>query len=1112
MSAHQTAFQSLEDPRQVDLGRHAWIEASAGTGKTYTIERIVIRGIVEERLPLGRILAVTFTEKATGELKDRIRTILEWIVASASSDRSEDADSRWLSEQYRLQGPSLMRRAVEALDRFDEASIFTIHGFCRSVLRDYAFDLGRLLQYELVDDRQILDEMIQQRYRRWPTEYGDRLATLLERGEFWRREHSSGGASQYHWDSLLRELALRYRPGDELRLPAIHDGSLDLLRDAVLQLQTDMQEYKAERGRISYDDMIRMVREAVTGPSAVAAALRERYRLAVVDEFQDTDSQQWDIFRTVFLSGRGTSLVLVGDPKQSIYGFRGADVHAYFRARDSLSDLALQGQAVLYRLERNYRSTERYVQACNGLFSKWKWAGGDNRNIEFTPSLAAGAWTGTNLPDGRFALNLWDEPGPGGTPGAMTAGNAARAFYRFVAREIRRLMDSGWVLTSSEGIERRFHYGDVAILVMKHSEGQRIMEEMRDAGIPASFYKQTGVFESREALEILYVLEAIANPGRSSAMQKGLLTRFFGFAPERLHELDELAVDDPILLRIQEWQELALQARWSLLFRSFIAHPDSPVARMAMERAPGWERSLTNFEQILLVLEEEGLRRGLDLEGMIRSLKYRMGGDADLAEEETLHRQETEDDCVRLLTMHASKGLEFPVVFVAGGMTGSARYAWYEFFEEGNRIYGLRPLQSDGDGGAEAEVWKALHKQRQEEEYARLYYVALTRAAIMAYIPFYRPKSGSGTGPLCSLVYESLKAVCPASLPSAERLSGCVSDGDVSVTQGSVQGDPARKSGQRRFTEVRLPPRLRQRRNQLHSYSSLSAHHSGVFRMDAEATERVDTSESEMYGGALSNGGNAGEPLQAHAPVSLSPSLDQRFRGATAGNLFHEILERLDYRDPAFRSEVVTFASLTAANQRLIRYRLRSYGYEGSAEEAEVTSLLARVLATELLPGFCLRDLSSEDRLHEMEFLLSAHPAHTSSADRASSGAEPRPEPMLTSRGSAGTDEAFLTGFIDLLFQYRGKVYLLDWKTNLLDAYDPASLHRCMRSMQYDLQYSLYAQAVNGWLHSARPGTMVDGIFYLFLRGMQPGSRNGIYFVQPLAEDLDRTVAGVLRS
>lgn len=1090
MSELRAKFQPLDDPRQVDLRRHALIEASAGTGKTYTIERVVLRGLVEMRLPLMRILAVTFTEKATGELKDRIRRMLEWIVDSASGMKGEDADSLWLAQQYEKQGSSLLDRASTALDRFDEASIFTIHGFCQSVLRDYAFDLGRLLQYEVVDDRQVLGIVLQERFRRWPAEQTSRLRPLLEQGHFWKRTGGYGGAVQYRWDSLLRELGVRVRPGDDLRLPGAADESLAFFRDTIWQLQDEARRYKAERGWISYDDMIRLVRDAVLGRSFVAAALRDRFRLAVVDEFQDTDSHQWDIFRTVFLEADGSSLVLVGDPKQSIYGFRGADVNAYLTARSCLADLASKGTASLYRLDRNFRSTDSFVRACNHLFNEWKWSAGSNAEIDFVPSRAAGAWGGTIPPVGRYAMNLWDAPSPGGSPGDIGAAAAWRAFVGFIVREIRRLIAAGWRIEAVGAASRRFHYGDVAVLVSKHSEALRIMDELRSAGIPATFYKQKGVFDSCEALEILYVLEAIADPGRQSAFQKALLTRFFGFDdPGRLREVDEMAVDDPVRLRLQQWQELASQSRWSLLFRSFLAHPDSPVGRMATDRVAGWERSLTNFEQILLALEEEGLRRGLDLPGMIRALKARMEGQADLEEEDTLHRQETEEDCVRVLTMHASKGLEFPVVFVAGGMTESSRSPWYEFFEDGRRVHGLRSLSASSGArseGLDVDDWKVRHKKRQQEEQARLYYVALTRAGIMAYVPFYRPKRAQSLGPLCTLVYDAIQSAYSALSEHDAGLMGFVSDDESASPSLSL---PSMTSEIRRGSEppaVQLPARLRERRSELVSYSSLATHHSASPRVDAEVVDRMDDSEADWTGEDSFDEAQGAFSTNADSSAILSAELDRRFRGAAAGNLFHEILERLDYQDPVFLADRADLDSFTGANQRLIRYRLRSYGYDGSTEEAEVAALLHRVLCTDLLPGFRLRDLSPGNRLHEMEFLLDSGP-------------------------TGRAQETFLTGFIDMLFSHGGKIYLLDWKTNLLEDYGARSLHRCMRAMQYDLQYSLYAQAVNGWLRSARPGTELAGIFYLFLRGMQPGSQNGIYFVQPRPDDLARTVSEVLR-
>lgn len=1042
--------QALETPFDFDLSKHGWIEASAGTGKTFTIERLVVRAIVEKQTPVSSILAVTFTEKATGELKDRIRGFLQRIVDKTL----EGSDQEWLNRQQEQSERNGMRPTLEvveeALQRFDEAAIFTIHGFCQSLLIEYAFELGRLLKYELVDDNEILELLIPDALRRLPAQEVA-LKDALVRAEFWKRTYTG----EHRLENILHNL-LRMRKGSgRLHVAApSEDSPMHLLPGLVNSIEARLHQYKAERGLISYDDMIRHVRDAVCSESGASLAreVGRRYRYAIIDEFQDTDVLQWDIFRSCFLesSAEAGRLILVGDPKQSIYRFRGADLNSYFRARRYLVSLTEKRKAALYRINRNYRSSLDFIRSVNAIFcsSRYPWnAAPMNDTLEYVPKDPPGTdrWAGTELPEKRCPINLWKPEGKD------SIARIRRRYGRFICNEIHALVADGGRI-QKDGRPMKITYGDICVLARRKKDALIILDHLREAGIPSSFYKQPGVFESVEALEILYVLEALAEPARSSAVKKAFITRFFGFNIENVQDVDELSAGHPSRERLQRWHELASEDRWPQLFREMLAIDE--ITGLVHTDPGGWERSLTNYEQILQTLEERAVREGLDLTAVVSRLKELMR-EGSVEEEETLHRQETEEPRVRVMTIHAAKGLEFPVVFLYGGLTEGSSVDCYQFYKEDEPVLvpvpWFEPDKSWFKSSEEGQQYKKWHDEYARAEDARLYYVALTRAALMCYMPALRP--GGHAGPVGKFLQDALDDA----VSEAPELFAYHPD-SPSRRQKSVQR-PKKEEPIQPLPEPVLPDHLQDRKSSLLSYSA-------VVRRRAEHVDREEQDHDAVSPPELL------EEAEPRDDVLLT-RLDTLFRGTEAGNFFHSVLERLDFQDPAFHEEQAD-ASLSRWNRILIRRQLEQFGYRADAEyEEPVSMLLHRLMRTELFPGFRLRDLKPQDRIHEMEFVF-----------------------LHADRRQEQKGETFFTGFIDLVFRHAGKVYLLDWKTNRLPGYDRSHLEEAMRWHQYDLQYALYARALQDWLEYRGLNVQTDfgGVIYLFLRGVRPGSSDGIYF------------------
>ncbi|MCR9144004.1 MAG: UvrD-helicase domain-containing protein [bacterium] len=1299
----QLAYRTIVDPADIDCARHALIEASAGTGKTYTIEHLVLRLVRDEGVPIDRILVVTFTEKATGELKDRIRGKL-------AADLAGQADIR----------AQAFQRLQDAVDGFDSAGIYTIHGFCHMVLSRYGFELGRPLRAEVVDDAPLIQSVLRRRMRSlWPRVFEEDLVEMLEFAGFpeydarrdesrWERRirrvvlssasepktippappsaaalresyrklreeatrifgrisevigeahaedpgesdftaafarlnqkapsrnrklknfilplfemigHLSEGRgapaaalayldaarragldsemgfrtlSEEHWakagDNIaevcptLPELVAAL---EDLRALDFHEAQQALAAETIAGVNRELVEHKRADASVSFNDMLELVRAALAGEaSALLELLREQFRHAIVDEFQDTDPVQWEIFRRLYLdAGSRGVLYLVGDPKQAIYGFRGADVFAYFQARKHLEALAEKknSEAALYRLATNYRSLPELVRVFNALFSTPAFFGAPVHEAQDSPELPDAAETisasaidytpALEAPaelrkiqvfadeSGRRALQLirLDHAGSG------TA--AKRKYFRFLAREIHGLVRSQKIrLGASEAAAHPLGFGDVSILLRTRSDAPLIEDALERWNIPHSFYKKTGLYQTKEALELSLVLRAIEAPARLEAGYKAGLTRFFRFSladVDLLRRRDQSPDDgeEPAFrTQINAWAGLAERRNWPAFFRSILQTSAALAPGDAGVFEPQYERTVTNYEQICDELAEHAVRENLDLTGIIEHLEFLRDETTPVREEWDVHRQESEDARVKLMTIHTAKGLEFPIVCVAGGFTRRMAHL-YESFEyhddEGERVHDL--LLSDEE----------RFRREEEAEERRLYYVAFTRAAMKLYVPYYRPADPRGkhtAGALARFVRDAIDAayapekveddeaapapVCfldpdaagdffeagDSSGPAGDR--GSIAEALATLKDDNPDANAGAAAGRTRSADPKIlfpeaPVQVHLRRRDLLSYTAL-AHaggHSDAQLADefqetpadrTDATDAEAATESETI--AESGLAFAGPPeAEDPEPAPAVQELDRRMRGADAGTMLHDILERLDYTAVAGDARRVL---LSEDNRRLIARLLRRNGLlaapEASTGDASdeieraavdfVGQMMRRVLSSPLRgvgADFRLQDLAPEHRIHEMEFYFHVPELFESPSAGPGKGLSSSLEPDEDSRARGARalrfQDGYVWGFIDLIFRSGGRYYLADWKSNVLNDYSERGLAAAMQERQYDLQYRIYTYALIGWLRNHIPDFNYErdfgGAYYFFLRGMDPGAPGrGVYFARP---------------
>ncbi len=1178
VSSKDPEYIAIQDPGEICLARHMLIEASAGTGKTYTIENLVMR-FLEERddLAIDNLLVVTFTEKAASELKQRIRDKLQQRLQELPAGPAAG----------RMQG---------ALASFDTAPVFTIHAFCQTVLTDYAFENGTLFQNELVDDRPLFDRQLREQMRAGWRRYGDDLTAMLDlldlprsaetfmetvrqvaaslyrpesgdvllpdvRGvtfaqlrrslesgvrhlqeavgegfaedfarlnfhakarssviakiieplEDWLVQRGSGRLDLRALAELMDHIAharSQGRSGIDCLLPDKWTAKGENLRDCpqlpavvaalrelaavlaeathfltvetVRELQADVAALKEGRGWISYGDMLTRVYRALREDrqGRLLGSLRRRYRVAFVDEFQDTDPVQWWIFKKIFLSSGPDAdgvLCLIGDPKQAIYGFRGADVYAYLSARREMHRLAARQRAGLYSLSTNWRSDGDLVDCFNRLFAAPQWFRTDDApsslDIVYRDSLAA--------PAGRRPMELKRDTSPRpcltvvDLQYSLKPATAREEMAAFVAGEIQRLLDDADIrVANRDGSERLLDAGDICILVRSSSDVPPLEAALSKGGIPYTYYKKPGLFACREADSLVLLLHAVYDPGDAGAVRKALLTPFFDLSPDLVNAWEELPPDHVIRTLIMAWNELAGKRRWSRLFQSFM-EDSGLICRRSQD--PGWERMQTNYQQLFEVLQAEAYRRNLDLRGLCALLagwrRQGPGEDADI------HQIETEAHKVQLMTIHVSKGLEFPVVFLAGGYTryvGRNRCSVYHRVDDEQAAI-TRVIDMTGASGAERQ------SEEEQEEEKRLFYVALTRARFKLYVPYMPFEGGQAwVGSVSRLLAPALQAAF----------------GSGDATQRVLWLDPRRHGGEWEkaarssvMREDKAPsggivepvfPKLanhRSRKPQMNSFSSIHAateeRAEGGFRGPAEAVREDDESV-------------AGAAAAVPEDEGMLPG------GAQTGNMLHAILETVDFQEVA-RLTGGRVAGADALLEdpptaRLIRDNMRACGIS-RRHGHEVCRLVAGALLSPLPAvshGFRMADLAPRERQHEVEFL---YPLSSPAAEAAD---------VAGCRLQYGKG-AFIRGFVDLIFRHNEKYYIADWKSNLLEnGYQREALQSSMDQADYHLQYMIYTVAVCRWLEVATAGRFqvlrdFGGVLYLFLRGLPQGE--GVYFV-----------------
>jgi len=1181
----------------IPLSGQSVIEASAGTGKTYAIMQIYLRLLVEKKIPIDKILVVTFTDAATAELRARIRGAIVQCVRKCKGEAvSFIDDDRYFKSLFDPERPdaSEIRAIVEtSAASFDESAIFTIHGFCKRVLRDHAFEYSTIFNAELLGDvkelmRDVTVDFFRKKFYRasaftleWrksrgigikslsdllgqtaphadlrivpennaavtPDICGKRLEKLFASfGKKWKKDYSSLaalmnehiaalngrsytvgktevkaaaissalGASDYFADLSSLDYfnaekisscqkknqdvspILSHPLIDEIgkfskEYYAIHNdlgrAEAYLYSEYLAYAMNALVREKTERNLWSFDDLISQVRDGLVSEKGemIASSLRLKYLAALIDEFQDTDPAQCDIFEKIFNHDQSL-LFYIGDPKQAIYSFRGADVYAYIRAKEGKER---------YQKDENWRSNKPLVDGINSLFS-----GNDpfmlKGAVEYYSVRAAAGMTLSVEGDDDESVILWAMPTIEGKPYAD--GTVLKKLTDAVTGEISRLISKGAggdaVISADGEVKHNLRPGDIAVIVRRNNDAYRMKERLRKAGIPSVIAQGGSVFESPVRWQFDILLNAIIS-GKEHHMRAALVTDLFACTSG---DINAMLSDDSERERVLElfrthavlWESRGFMPMITSLFAA------RHIAETLASRSDG-TRKVVDLLHLVELYHRAEMENGLGPSELLTWSRER-AEEAPRSDEHQF-RLETDDDAVKIITVHRSKGLEYPVVFSCVG--------WEPYESSGRPRYFYHDAE-----GAVCDLLHASDKGSDEyrragdelaAEHMRLLYVALTRASCRVYT-LGGVSAGYHRSSMAYLLHNS--RVSPEGGIDREKYEDAVkelsfeeimSDMNSFASHGSVKVEilPDFTDDQTAYPESKileaLAPKMSKR--VLRDDWKISSFSYIVSSRNTEHETEYD--EDDFPRAVISDDGYP--------------------KGAAAGNCIHEIFENTDFASYNDEHSIRTIAD-----------RLKKYGIHSERNELWVRGMVASVLAKKIaLMGTSLSETKPQEILREMEFYFPAKSISDRefrdlltriTADPEFNGGKTRSLAAITFDRFAG----FLRGFIDLVVEHNGRYYIADWKSNYLgigtESYAQEYLCDAMDSHLYTVQALIYTLALDRHLSARLPDYDYEkhfgGVIYVFVRGVNPDGGEGLWEYRPSESAVKELRKGLIR-
>ncbi|WP_252180466.1 exodeoxyribonuclease V subunit beta [Endozoicomonas sp. 4G] len=1199
------------------------IEASAGTGKTYTIANLFLRLVLGhgpehnqaisahcQPLTVDQILVVTFTAAATEELRDRIRARLHQAREAFEKGLKDDAFIATLMND--LDRHTERARLLLAAERqMDEAAVFTIHGFCQRMLKQHAFESGTLFTNELItDESRLLEQSAADFWRTelypldkplarlarsvwktpddllnalrgllgkpglqvktgtmpgtlegfnrqyvepalairnlWRDDRGDIEDQLLSCGlkknskPFKRIAEMAAFANSdalfpklgkhESWEIYGREI-LEKALSKQGKLPTHRVFALieDLLNQpvsiqdafksmmlsrALSSIAQRSLSIKNQKHQMSFNDLLTRLHQALHRDHGeqLANTLRAQFPVAMIDEFQDTDPLQYAIFSRIYPDhsspNRDAGLFMIGDPKQAIYAFRGADIFTYMQARRQVS--------AHYSLDTNWRSSSNMVHSVNRIFEQCLQTTADQSRPPFIyqdipflsvkPSPKADHHRLLEANAEIPALTIWWQDNESAAVGKT---DYEQTMTLTTASEVNRLLSQAQAAIHSDEHQQPLKAGDIAILVRTGRQGLMIREALAKQGIPSVYLSSSdSVFAANEAVDVLRILTACLNPGHDRTLRSALATPLLNLTAKALDALneDELAWEQAVE-EFSGYHQIWMKQGVLPMLRVLVQK--RKLAEQLLAKDHG-ERRLTD----LLHVGELLAAASLELESphaLQRWLSEHIRTPDTHADEQQLHL-ESERNRVQIVTIHKSKGLEYPVVFLP--YICSFREAEEPVYHDSEHT----TLDLSGDDQA---LVKADEERLAED--IRLLYVALTRSVHRCYVGMAPVKSGSGRkGDLTDLhrtaigwllngpdpldygtLEQQLKHLA-GSLPAIDFQP--VEDLQLPLYQSEAEED-------RRLVAAEFRGEV-QKDWWVTSYSALSRTSHSHHKEPGHPTVQEPDASLETAGLDIEVVSEAEEAVTSELqPEAEKLDIFTFPKGARPGTFLHALFENL---------EDLTANTLNSLPCNLSDYVLKQLQTEGFDEKwcPTLEKMLDHCLKAPLNDtGLTLGDLPKHSKKVEMEFYLPVSRLRAGELN-----AILQSEDTLSAQAGLldfVTVKGMLKGFIDLTFEHQGRWYVLDYKSNWLgdqlSDYTRENMRNVMIEHRYDLQYQLYSLALHRLLSSRLPDYDFEqhfgGVYYLFLRGVRKDEpqRPGIFYCRPnktLIEKLDRLFYG----
>ncbi|MEH6453304.1 MAG: exodeoxyribonuclease V subunit beta [Psychromonas sp.] len=1188
------------------------IEASAGTGKTYTIASLFIRLLLghgdsdgnsaahQSPLTVDQILVVTFTEAATAELRTRIRERIQEVrVAFIQGESNEPFIQNLIDQTAEIEQAIRLLRFAEL--QMDEAAIYTIHGFCQRMLMQNAFESGSLFQQNLLeDDTKLLQQacndfwrshfydlstpltelifsywenpgQLQSVLRGWlsrndvnflPTiddfdfkaKYERSLIAIKVLKANWLKDeadyldiisHSDVNKRSYskknlpNWLTEITQWA--YQSSSSLSLPKnlikFSQKSLDekttkgvaphhsvfveieqmleqdlalentLLIKATNWVRAHLQSNKKMQMLLGFDDLLTRLDDALQNSqeNSLALQIRQTYPIALIDEFQDTDPVQYRIFQTIYQSeepaseqtlepqsetlpviDKSAGLFMIGDPKQAIYSFRGADIFTYMKARQNVS--------AHYSLDFNYRSSPEMINAVNTFFAHCPAPFIYNEDIPFI-SVKAPAIKRKTL-----VIENEDDQTPSALQFIQTVGGEnAQGFKDSITHacvnEIKKILllaqqDKAY-LEDDDGKRTSIKANHIAVLVRTGKEAQLIRKALFNENINSVYLSlKESVYGTPHAQDLYRILQACLHPEDERLLRSALACKLFSHTPLQVHK---------ILLDTQLWEQKIGQfinyrdiwAKTGILPMLHKLFHEQGISTHLLNTNQG-ERLLTDVLHLAELLQKNSVDFDSDF-ALLRWFSEQVK-EASSSQNEHKQRLESEKDLVQVSTLHKSKGLEYDIVFMPfTGIYQKPRECLYHDPEQQHRL--IFDLKNDKDHFA-------LTEKEQLAEDLRLLYVGLTRSVYRCYIGIGSYKKGrEKNSPLAksALGYICLQTGKDLLAGNSEQLTGHLqkmlkTSNNISIRPIPV-ADSTPYSVLKSDNALQAPlqfSKVIEKNWWISSYSSLSRFHTAatIAKPSINKVEQLQGEDSAIIV----------EPEKT--PFSFP-------RGAKHGTFLHELFELIDFENANSESlHDFMFEQL----------QLRHYD-DPELWAPILATWIEQILGQDLLieQNIKLSELSAQQKKIEMQFFIPMSPIQASSVNRIIQ----QHDPLSAQAGylQFQTVQGFLKGFIDLTFVKDGKYYVLDYKSNYLgdqlEDYNQVNIEYALIEHRYDFQYQLYTLALHRLLKSRLPDYDYDlhigGVFYTFLRGMQGSTEYGVYFNKPsfaLIDGLDKLFSG----